>query len=349
MPSFLNVLRTADVGFREYLFQQLAILIAIVKQHIRNYLDDVFALVREFWTWNSPLQSTLIHLVEHVAVALGAEFKIYLPRLMPQVVALAGKNRHGTAVVARSIRARIQDRPCRVSQILRVLSHDTSKERQVTVKLLLALQKFAGNLDNYLHLVLPPVVRLFQASPDCPVAVSRCALETVEQLAESLDFTDFASRIVQPLVRTLDQCPELRSPACETLCALLLQLGPKFQIFLPLVQRAMARHRIVHSRFESLVDKVQSEARLGGQGRFEASEHDHLLLSSARQRQARSKSQRAELGLASAADTTVIKKLNVSASNLQKAWMATRRVSKDDWLEWLRSLSIGTANVDACY
>ena len=85
MPSFLNVLRTADVNFREYLFQQLAILIAIVKQHIRNYLDDIFELVREFWTCNSPLQGTLIHLVEHIAVALGAEFKIYLPRLMPQV------------------------------------------------------------------------------------------------------------------------------------------------------------------------------------------------------------------------------------------------------------------------
>jgi hypothetical protein len=48
------------------------------------------------------LQSTLILLVEHIAVALGAEFKIYLPQLMPQ--------------------------------ILRVLIHDTSKDRTVTVK-----------------------------------------------------------------------------------------------------------------------------------------------------------------------------------------------------------------------
>jgi hypothetical protein len=40
--------------------------------------------------------------VEHIAVALGAEFKIYLPQLMPQ--------------------------------ILRVLMHDTSKDRAVTIK-----------------------------------------------------------------------------------------------------------------------------------------------------------------------------------------------------------------------
>jgi hypothetical protein len=46
MPSFLNVVRTADVNFREFLFQQLAVLIAIVKQHIRNYLDDIFTLIK---------------------------------------------------------------------------------------------------------------------------------------------------------------------------------------------------------------------------------------------------------------------------------------------------------------
>jgi FKBP12-rapamycin complex-associated protein len=65
-------------------------------------LCDNVIILQEFWTINSPLQSTLILLVEHIAVALGAEFKIYLPQLMPQ--------------------------------ILRVLMHDTSKDRTVTVK-----------------------------------------------------------------------------------------------------------------------------------------------------------------------------------------------------------------------
>lgn len=222
-----------------------------------------------------------------------------------------------------------------------MLSYDSSKERQVTVKLLGALQKFSGNLDNYLHLVLPPIVRLFQSSQDCPPAVSRCALETVESLAEFLDYTDFASRIIQPLVRTLDQCPELRDPASELLCALLIQLGPKFQIFLPLVQRIMTKHRIVHSRFESLVDKIHSDARLGGAVKFDAAEHDRLIMSGSKQKQARNKNQRAEMGLAPSTDQS-IKKLNVSVANLEKCWMATRRISKDDWVEWLRGLSLGT-------
>ncbi|XP_034935910.1 serine/threonine-protein kinase mTOR [Chelonus insularis] len=295
MPSFLNVVRTADVNFREYLFQQLAILIAIVKQHIRNYLDDTFNLIKEFWTINSPLQSTLILLVEHIAIALGAEFKIYLPQLMPQ--------------------------------ILRVLTHDTSKDRCVTVKLLLALQKFGNNLDNYLHLVLPPIVKLFHAS-DCPITVNKVALETIDHLADTLDFTDFASRIVHPLVRTLDQCPELRNTAMDTLCSLLMQLGKKYQIFIPLVQKVMTKHKISNSQYDILVDKILTETSV-------VDGDDYLLM---RHRHSRNKNR--DLSLTSS-DTTMIKRLHVSASNLQKAWTAARRVSKDDWLEWLRSLSIG--------
>ncbi|KAJ7306353.1 hypothetical protein JRQ81_009696, partial [Phrynocephalus forsythii] len=39
-------------------------------------------------------------------------------------------------------------------------------------------------------------------------------------------------------------------------------------------------------------------------------------------------------------ETGPMKKLHVSTINLQKAWGAARRVSKDDWLEWLRRLSL---------
>ena len=45
MPAYLNVMRTSDTC-REFLFQQLGVIIAIVKQHIRNYLDDIFELIR---------------------------------------------------------------------------------------------------------------------------------------------------------------------------------------------------------------------------------------------------------------------------------------------------------------
>ncbi|KAK3923760.1 Serine/threonine-protein kinase mTOR [Frankliniella fusca] len=294
MPSFLNVIRSAEMGFKEFLFQQLAVLIAIVKQHIRNYLDDIFVLIREFWTTNSPLQGTLILLVEHIAVALGAEFKVYLPQLMPQ--------------------------------IMRVLCHDNSKDRNVTNKLLVALQKFGNSLDEYLHLVLPPMVRLFDAT-DCPQQVCRAAMESIEHLAESLDFTDSASRIVHPLVRTLDTHPELRQTAMDTLCALILQLERKFTIFIPLVSKMVLKHKISCPRYEALTSKLLNGQPLADEENLQS-----------KHKQSRIKNR--DLALTSS-DTTTIKRLHVSAPNLQQAWTATRRVSKDDWLEWLRRLSIG--------
>lgn len=132
IPSMMNVIRSSDNTFRDFLFQQLGGLISIVQQHIRNYLDDIFGLIKEFWSVDSPLQPTIILLVENIASALGSEFKVYLPQLVPQ--------------------------------ILRVLMHDSSTERVVTGKLLLALQKFGSTLNDYLHLVLPPIVKLFDSA-----------------------------------------------------------------------------------------------------------------------------------------------------------------------------------------
>lgn len=58
----------------------------------------------------------------------------------------------------------------------------------------------------------------------------RVALETLDRLTESLDFTDYASRIIHPIVRTLDSTPELRSTSMDTLSSLVFQLGKKVTI-----------------------------------------------------------------------------------------------------------------------
>lgn len=52
----------------------------------------------------------------------------------------------------------------------------------------------------------------------------------MDRLTESLDFTDYASRIIHPIVRTLDQSPELRPTAMDTLSSLVFQLGKKVRL-----------------------------------------------------------------------------------------------------------------------
>lgn len=293
LPSLLENVRSANNNLREFLLQQLVILVEIVRQHIITYMNDIFKLIKEFWTNNTPLQSTLINLIEQIAIALGGEFRNYLSQLIPQ--------------------------------ILRVLQHDTSKDRNVTKRLLTALQKFGNNLDDYLHLVVPPIVKLFD-SPYVPQQVSLTALETIDNLAWNLDFTDFSSRIIHPLVRVLDNTPELRDQAMSTLCSLVIQLGKKYLVFAPLVNKTIQKQRIVNSQYEKLLSKLQSNTTM-------CLDEEFLL------RQAKYRASTASQTVADV--NTTIKKLNVSTQQLCMAWQVNRRVSKDDWVEWLKRLSIG--------
>jgi len=297
MPSFLNVIRTCDPSFREFVLQQLGVLISIVKQHIRSYLDEIFGLIKEYWILNSPMQTTIILLVEQIVTALGGEFKIYLPQIIPQ--------------------------------ILKVFMHDSSSQRSVTTKLLNALQMFGSSLDDYLHLLVPPVVKLFDSS-DIPLTVRRCALETLDRLSESLDLTDFASRIIHPIIRTLDSCPELRSTAMDTLCSLVFQLGKKYSTFIPTVNKVLSKHRIQCQRYDILICKIVKSPFL--------LDWENEVLS---RRQKAGKGNLADDSATTAAiEAASIKKLTFKADSLQRAWGAARCVSKEDWMEWLRRLSV---------
>lgn len=42
--------------------------------------------LQEFWVMNTPIQSTIILLIEQIVVALGGEFKLYLPQLIPHML-----------------------------------------------------------------------------------------------------------------------------------------------------------------------------------------------------------------------------------------------------------------------
>lgn len=270
------------------------------RQHIRNYLDSIFVLIMEFWNDDSPLQPTIILLVENISTALGSEFKIYLPQLIPK--------------------------------ILNVLMQDTSKDRHVTGKLLMAIQKFGSTLADYLHLFLPPIVKLFD-SHDVPIEIRKQALETIKRLSEVLDFSEFASRIIHPLVRCLDSTPDLRTTAMDTLSALVYQLGKKYVIFVPMVHKVILKQKISHQGYDLLCARImQGDSDLDdGLFRFPGARRPGALQDELR-------------GLEppepqlSADGTQTVRKLPVSTDDLRKAWAVSRRVSKDDWLEWYGGL-----------
>ncbi|CAL4086221.1 unnamed protein product, partial [Meganyctiphanes norvegica] len=295
IPSLLSVIRQSDASFRDYLFQQLATLIGIVKQHIRNYLTDIIQVLKEFWVPGGKMETTItiISVVESIALAVGSEFKIYLKELIPMI-----------------LKSFIND----------------SKEKQVTAKLLLAFQKFGATLEEFLHMILPHIVKLFDAT-DVPYSVRKSALETIDHFSDYLDLSDYTSRIIHPLLRTLDTTPELRTPGMEVLCAVATQLGRSYECFIPLVHRITTKHKIHHPRYDILVAKVVKGLTVTD---------DELNVITAHQRARRPKPHDHQLET----DTATIKKSAVGVQGLQRAWVFQRLVSKDDWLEWLRRFSI---------
>lgn len=170
MPSLLQLVRTSEARFKEFLFQQLGVLVTIVKQHIREYLAEIFKLVREYWSVHMLNIATL---VEKVAIALNDEFVTYMPIVMPL--------------------------------ILSVFHSEQLSSKRKTIRLAQTLEVFGTLLDDYQHVVIPALVRLFEIEhPDDDLDVAVSAIRCIGRLSTKLPIQDFTARIIHPLLRTMD-------------------------------------------------------------------------------------------------------------------------------------------------
>ena len=296
MPAFLHVLSTCEPGFREFLLQQLGRLVGIVKQHIRDYLDDIFALVKKHW--DDTLIIPIITLVEEISVALSDEFKVYLPELIPS--------------------------------LLLILHTDRTEHRRHVQKVLHALEVFNTTVDDYLHLIVPAVVRLFE-QVDVPMTVRALAIQTLGRLCDKLNFRDHASRIIHPIARVLrkEDLKPLHVDAMNTLCELVFQLGSDYCIFIISVAKILSQSKIVYEPYENLVATLLRNQPLSAE-----------IISQVRQR--------SRSGLfvrdgqdkkdSASADSTN-KRLKLNERNLQAAWECAEVASADDWFEWMRNFS----------
>nr|XP_027196731.1 serine/threonine-protein kinase mTOR-like [Dermatophagoides pteronyssinus] len=320
LPPFINIIRTGDPKIREFLLQQLGQIISAVKKHIRSYLDDIFKVLRELWTTNnSTMQLTLFNVVDQMVLALGSEFRNYVPHLIPH--------------------------------ILKVFNHDASPQKEVTIKLLSALQNFGITLEDYIHLMITPILKLFeiQSLPgSTPIEQKRdsdlriLAIKTIETFCRDLSLKEFAPRIIHSLVKTIDDNPNdkrLFQQAMDTLCRIVFQLDLKFKIYLTLVSKVLQKHKLFHDKYELLADKIQNDITISEMN------PDALLLpanlvrkAGVNRRNYESESQQQQQQQPGQTDT---KRATLSLEELKHAWnQCSRRISKEDWLDWLRKFNV---------
>ncbi|KAJ7718399.1 phosphatidylinositol 3-kinase [Mycena maculata] len=288
MPAFTAVTRASTVPrMQEFHVQQLAILVGIIKQHVRNHATEVLGLATELWE-NATLQTPLVALIEAVGRALAAEIKPFLPTILPLLLKVF------------------------------VVEGELGEKRMATQsKIFDAFQTFGANIEEYLHLVIPVIVRAAESS-NGSVALRKKAILTIDRLSKVVNFSDHASRIVHPLMRILERgANELRVAVLETLCSLIVQLGSDFVIFVPTISKCLIRHPVSHPGYERAVTQLLNGERI-------TPEPSSYL----------NDSKIPEFAPAEAA------KLAVNQIHLKQAWDTAQINARQDWIDWIHRLGV---------
>ncbi|KAN0137000.1 atypical/PIKK/FRAP protein kinase [Lactarius tabidus] len=290
IPAFAAVTRSSAARLQEFHLQQLAILIGIIKQHVRKYMPDIFGLVTDLWE-NQSLQLPLVSLIESLGKALDAEFRPFLPTILPL--------------------------------ILKVFDGELNDKRSATqIKVFDAFLTFGSNIEEYLHLVIPIIVKTYERL-DASTPLRKRAIVTIDGLSSRVNFSDHASRIIHPLVRVLTSSNnELRMAVLDTLCSLLVQLGSDFAIFVPTINKALLRHRIPHPKYENLVSKLLNGERLPQ----ELGTLEYIMNESNKAPEFSAPAEAA--------------KMVVNQQHLKQAWDTSQVSTREDWLEWMHRLSV---------
>ncbi|ODV85481.1 hypothetical protein CANARDRAFT_28273 [[Candida] arabinofermentans NRRL YB-2248] len=286
IPGFASVMHSCPQSMLETYFQQLGDLIKIVKLHIRPFLPDIFKLIKEFFQYDD-LKPTIISVTEQVSKALDDEFKMHMLEI--------------------------------INILLDVLDQDKTPQRTATLRVLKAFVVFGNNIEPYIHMIVPQTVKLFEFSP---TVVRVEAIESIGKISRNINLNDFASRIIQPLIRILGgpNSDELKLTAMNTICLLLLQMTHDFTVFVPGITAVLLKNRLQFPLYEKLVDKLLNSEPLPS----------NLIID---------KDQGASTNDNFDIEATP-RKLPVNPQALRNVWECNTKRTKEDWQEWIRRLSI---------
>lgn len=286
IPGYVSVMHSCSHSLLLTYFKELNELVRIVKLNIRPYLKQIFGLVKEFFIY-PDLQIIILDLIEQLSKALDEEFKNYVLDVVTMLIDLLSSN------------------------------HSSNVESEL--KVLKAFLVFGDNIEPYAHLIIPQLVRLFQATPS---NLSLAAIETVGKLSKVINLTDFASEIIQPLLRLIANAGSnsIKDASVKTICCMMIQMGQDFNVFIPVVSSVLVANGLQYHLFDQLSQKLLKGEPLPVGLAIYPEEKS-------------SKEKNSEPQVSPA-------KLPVNPQALRNAWECSTKRTKEDWQEWMRKLSI---------
>ena len=375
LPPFFHIMRHCEYGLRESLFQQLAHLVGIVKQHIQPFLSEIFDLIQEYWETN---QDQILSLVEEIALApLIEELRHFLPLLLPLFLqSLVAGEINSASISTKTPSTSVASTSSSASQSLLL------KQNATKVKILHTLVVLGSSLQDYLYLVIPALVQVLEFSKEEDVehlglAVKGGALECVGRLAQyhSNFFSDYLARILHPLARVLETCQhsQLQHIVLDVLCALVCELKEQYWIFEPRISQILLGNS--YPRRQSLaklqpmeqywncVKELQLTSTISlatrqlcqfAKGPFSC--RPPLVSFLGPFPTSMTSSASTSLGDSSVvgntsdfggtshinnqASSSIKASLYVNQQSLRRSWEASQRSTKEDWMEWMRRFSV---------
>ncbi|MCJ1306656.1 phosphatidylinositol kinase- protein kinase tor1 [Agyrium rufum] len=226
VPTFLTIIRTAPHIRLDAYFNQLAILVSVVREHIRPFVKDLVSLAVEFWDISYAVQSTVLALVDALSRSLESEFKIYVSKLLPLM--------------------------------MKVLDKDNSPRRQATDKVLHTILVLGTSAEEFMWLILPRLVKTYTKS-QLPIHTRKACIDTVGKILRQVNISDYAGLIVHSLTDVLKtKEPQLRTAAMDCICALIFQMGQEFEPYVSTVRKTLTANQIQHHNFDVLTGKIRS-------------------------------------------------------------------------------------------
>lgn len=227
IPAIISVMESCPPSLLEFYFENLGILVSIVKQHIRPHVDVIFQVIKKYF--HVPkLQITIISVIESISISLQGELKKFIPQIL--------------------------------TYYLDILENDLSKDKIVTEHILNCLITFDKALEEHSYLIVPTVINIVDYSTG---PSKRKAMVTLGKLAKTINLASMASRIIQTSVRILKQKDsELIRLTLNTLSLLLLQLRSDYIVFVPTINRALIKNNIEHSIYDRLVNNLMTGEEL---------------------------------------------------------------------------------------
>ena len=225
IPSFVTVIRSAPLAKLDVYFNQLSILVSIVRNHIRNFVPQLMEIIESFWAANSSTQATVLSLVEAMSKALEGEFKGHITKLLPL--------------------------------LLGVLDTDDSVRRVPSEKVLHTILVFSQNAEEHMHMIIPALVRLFQKQTN-PVTIRKMAIDTIGKVSRLVNISDYASTIIHNLTDLFaSKEAVLRQAALDCICAYVFQLGQDYRLYMNTVKKVLVTNHVPHHNYNILVSKLQ--------------------------------------------------------------------------------------------